>query len=213
MPFSDLLGRERLHLGVSQGGENKCAGSNAGLGPSLAMSVQKLEVGFHCVAYGEWSALAGGMVSARNHALASLGLRLAIAEDRDPVGVRVIVGAGDGFHIVALPPHVMPHNPLASAGQGLAIAEMNKAGFEGPIVWLAARFEPPSGCSGFQGGIANRSGHSSIPCCPISVQYTRRGARGQLWTALLVAQGFCGFLQYGCGRRWTGTWFDPIHKG
>src|SRR5262249_58326572 len=123
----------------------------------LAVRIEKFEIAFDGVCYGQRSVLAGSMMGAGNHALARLGLGLPIIENRHAVGVGVIVGNGEDLKLIGLVADVMTRQPFARPGLRPAVAQM-QSGFEGAVVRLAARLEPPPGRSGLPAGGSPGSG-------------------------------------------------------
>src|SRR5262249_47276075 len=96
------------------------------------------------------------------HPLARQRLRLFVAQDRDTIGIREIIGRTQRLVSVAIAT-CDAGEPLAGAALGLAVAEM-QALLDSPVVGLATRFEPCSGGAGFQACISDSACHRLAPC-------------------------------------------------
>src|SRR5262249_42803979 len=103
---------------------------------------------------------------ALHHKLARGGLGLPVVEDEHSIGVAKVIGHPDLMKTVDSIADIFPCQPLAGAGERLAVAEMKEAGLERTVVRLPARIEPAAGGATLKGGVADGAGHGrSLSVC------------------------------------------------
>src|ERR1700738_350096 len=126
------------------------------------MVLQEFEIRLHYDADGEGTCLSRGGTSARHHPLPGLRLSLAIVENCHSVRVRMIVRGRERFDLIALVADVMPRHPLAGAGEGLSVSEVEPR-LQRSVVGLAARPKATAGRSAVERGVLYCACHESIP--------------------------------------------------
>src|SRR6266567_1916995 len=100
-----------------------------------------------------------------DHALARLPLSLGEIEDRDAIGVAIVVSRGDRLDSIGLLADVLPHAPPPGGAPQSAISQV-QTGFDLPVVRLAAWRELPPGGACAEICVPDRPGHGKIPLCP-----------------------------------------------
>jgi hypothetical protein len=161
VPPAQPLGCQCLHLDAADFRVDVRLGSAPRVVAALAVRIQKFEVAFNSVTHRQRPALASGMLRAGNHALARLGLRLPVAQDRGAVSVAVVVGGGDGLGLVGLLAGVMAHDPTPSLATQPAVAKVAPWLKLAPVR-LASRLEPLTRGAGFKLSVADGTCHLAL---------------------------------------------------
>ncbi len=138
-----------MNFDVSEFRIDKSFGTISRIESRFPVVLEELEIALHRGSHRQRPFLPSRGVSAENHSLASLFLRLPEAQDRDSVRIGEIIRGSDGLHLICLLTYVVTGHPFAGSRLRLAIAEV-QTGLESPIVGLRVRFEPSARGPRFQ---------------------------------------------------------------